>query len=459
MNPICCGVVALAVLVLVLHATLPALAATAKESNYRGWKTLALDNGLIEVQIAPAIGGRIVQLKLTGFEYLWVNDQLAGTVPPASGVGPNGEWLNFGGDKLWPAPQGWERDDQWHGPPDPVLDGSAHAATVLAKTGSPVSIQLTSQKDKRSGIQFSRVVKVFDNAAHVSIDSTMTNTDTRPRRWGIWEVTQHNVANRQRAGYNKNMSAYCPVNPKSIHRDGFYILFGLVNNPEFRVDPNTGMMKVHYQRRVGKIGMDCSAGWLAVVNGTDGYVFVERFRYYPDKPYPDESSVEFWTHGPGQWVQGDQVLEMKDDPVECPYFMESEVLSPFAELKPGESYSFHLDWYAAKISGNYPVLDCTNVGVTCEPFAAKAGGGTLTLSGRFGVFYPGTSRAIFLDADDREIGKADLRLAVSPTEPVALSAEATRGITVPANSAKVSLILIDRMGRVLGELSRSDIRK
>ncbi len=39
-------------------------APTVDPSTYRGWKTLALRNELIEVQVAPAIGGRVIQLKL-----------------------------------------------------------------------------------------------------------------------------------------------------------------------------------------------------------------------------------------------------------------------------------------------------------------------------------------------------------------------------------------------------------
>ena len=38
------------------------------------------------------------------------------------GDGSLGAWKNYGGAKTWPAPQGWDNDQQWHGPPDPVLD-------------------------------------------------------------------------------------------------------------------------------------------------------------------------------------------------------------------------------------------------------------------------------------------------------------------------------------------------
>jgi len=109
---------------LAVLAAAPAPGASAGKSTYRGWESLALSNGLVEVQIVPQIGGRVIQFKLGDHEFLWVNPQLAGKLPPPSGLGPKGEWLNYGGDKLWPAPQGWGGDDQWPGPPDAVLDGS-----------------------------------------------------------------------------------------------------------------------------------------------------------------------------------------------------------------------------------------------------------------------------------------------------------------------------------------------
>src|SRR5439155_227580 len=70
--------------------------------------------------------------------------------------------------------------------------------------------------------------------------------------------------------------------------------------------------------------------------------------------------------------------------------VESEVLSPMASLKPGQSYSFQNEWAVAKIGGNLPILDCSNVGVTCESLTVKDG----KVTGRFGVFYTGTAEVL-----------------------------------------------------------------
>ena len=120
------------------------------------WESIDLKNGLIEVEAVPEIGGRIIQYKLGDYGFFWVNEDLAGKEIPASRLGPKGEWLNYGGDKLWPAPQGQGSEEEWPGPPDAVLDGGPFTAEVTKEDGRPVSIQMTSLKDKQSGVQFTR---------------------------------------------------------------------------------------------------------------------------------------------------------------------------------------------------------------------------------------------------------------------------------------------------------------
>ena len=443
-------------------------AQTAKESTYRGWKTLALSNRLIEVQVAPEIGGRVIQFTLGDFEYLFVNDELAGKTPPASGLGPDGEWLNYGGEKLWPAPQGWDNDRQWPGPPDAILDGSPHQGRILVAGGDTPTVRLTSRKDPRSGIRFSRSIQVFDRTTRMHVDATMTNIDDKPRRWGIWSVVQHNAANREGQGHNDKLRVYCPMNRKSVFPDGYKVMFGLANNLSWQPDHERGMMTVHFQRRVGKIAVDCSAGWVATVNGQSGHVFVQRFRHMPERPYPDRASVEIWLHGLGQFIVAGELNEMADDPVECPYLIETELLSPFAELEPGQSYTYGYDWYAAAIGGDYPVLDCTEVGVTCEPLEAKLDDaklddakpddGRLVLRGRFGVFHQGTTGIALLDAGGKRLARAKSRRPVTPTEPL-LPRNAAIGRAIPPETKTVALEVYDAEGEIVGELARAALAR
>jgi len=383
-----------------------------------------------------------MQLKLDDFEYLWVNNQLAGKPPTVTGVGENDSWLNYGGSKIWPAPQGWANDKFWPGPPDAVLDGSPHAGSILTSDGKTASVQVISQKDKRSGIQFTRRVKIFENAAHIGIDCEMKNIDSKPRRWGIWQVTQHNTANRQALGYDENVHVYCPINAKTQHPNGYIIIYGPNDNPEFTVQD--GLMSAKYLHRVGKIGLDCSAGWYALVNETYGYVFVERFDWQPNREYPDDSSFELWTQGEGMIQAYGKDIKMPDKLEENPYLLETEVLSPFATMKPGESASFHSDWYATKIGDHLPVISCSSVGVISEPLQASRSGSKLTIqSGHFGVFERGNATLAFLDDSGTVLGRSAARVSVSPKQP--LTTEELRKLTenaeIPAKAVKISVVL------------------
>jgi hypothetical protein len=420
------------------------------------WDSIELKNDLIEVEAVPEIGGRIIQYTLGEYSFFWVNDELAGKAIPPSRLGPNGEWLNYGGDKTWPAPQGRDNEEQWPGPPDAVLDGGPYAGEVTKRDGQAVAIRMTSEKDKQSGIQFSRIVKIFDGTTHVCIDTTMKNIGTKRRRWGIWTVTQFDTSNRHGDGHNENYWAYCPLNPNSMYHRGYNVMLGLVGHPSYKPDYENGMMRVHYDYHVGKIGMDSSAGWVATLDATDGYMFVHRFGYEPGKAYPDNALVEFWLNGPGEIVAwGREIEKMPDD---MPYLMESEVLSPFAALEPGESYTFGHDWYAAKVPPGCVVVDCSDVGITCKELSAKVCGGQIRLDGEYGVFYEADARIVLLDGNDKQIKKVYDDFAVTPLKALVLSEVKLAGeVTVPEDAAKAAICLYDAKGQLIGELGKAAI--
>jgi len=375
-------------------------------------KSLRLDNGLIAVQVDPALGGRIMEYALGGKNFLWVNPELACQPPPPGGLAPDGGWLNYGGDKLWPAPQGWDNARQWPGPPDAVLDGLPHALRKLSAT----AFRLTSGKDPLSGVQFSRVVRIFPETTRVSFTATMKNIDTKPRRWGIWAHTQLNAA-LPNGQPNRRMQACCPLNPRSHFPQGYAVIFGAKDNPSFQREGN--LMRVRYRCKVGKIGLDSPAGWVATMDGTTGHVFVQRFVYAPDKKYPDGSSVEFWLNGQGKIHAYNKEITMRPKPPENPYIFESEVLGPFARLEPGESTTWQYDWYACTVSG-LRVVDCTEAGVIVKPLRVSIHAGRVRLRGSFGVFAPGTLEARFFDAKGKPISVTTLDHSVSPLRPVLL---------------------------------------
>lgn len=424
-----------------------AAASSSVERAYRGWKTICLSNGLVELQVLPDIGGRIIQFKLGGKEFLWVNPQLAGKLPPSNGLAADGGWFNVGGDKLWPAPQGWDNDRQWPGPPDAVLDGQPYHVEELPCRGDEAAIRLTSGKDLRSGIQFSRVVRLSGGAARVCFEATMKNIDTRPRRWGIWAHTQLDGGKADGSGHNPLLRAWCPLNATSHFPKGYSVIFGAPDNPSFQADPQRGLMHVHYQYQVGKIGLDSRAGWVATVDGESGAVFVQRFMFEPEKDYPDGSSVEFWLNGVGRIRAYKRDIVMPTSAAENPYVFESELLSPFAQLKPGQSYTWRYDWYAANTGGDFPVIGCNEAGVIAEPLRANPTATGWRLRGRFGVFAESALHIEWRDGNGHALGRSLLNRNSTPLKPLALD----ETLVAPAGARTAALFAV-------GELATVDLR-
>lgn len=330
-------------------STLCSQAAT--ETNYHGWKSITLTNEFNSLQITPDLGGRIIQLEFNGANLFWENPALFGKSSPETGLDENGEWMNYGGEKLWPAPQGWDNDRQWGGPPDPVLDGGVYASEI--RDGQ--TVHLRSKVDPVTGIRFERTIEMIPGTSGVAINATMTNEGKKDIRWGIWSNAQLDASvNGKR---NEKFKVYCPINPDSKFVRSYNVLFGLVNNPQWQADRESGLMTIHYMHHVGKAVLDSPGGWLASVNGETGNVFVQCFDYEADREYPDNASVEVWTQGLGSFYAWGKVNAMSNDTAKNPYLVESETISPFAELKPGESYEYRYKWFTANIGGDYPVID------------------------------------------------------------------------------------------------------
>jgi len=82
--------------------------ATVDDHNGWGWQSIVMQNGLVTVATVPAIGARIMQYDVGEHSSIFVNpSEIGETHEPDQGT-----WFNYGGYKVWPAPQ-----DRWGWPP------------------------------------------------------------------------------------------------------------------------------------------------------------------------------------------------------------------------------------------------------------------------------------------------------------------------------------------------------
>jgi hypothetical protein len=277
----------------------------------------------------------------------------------------------------------------------------------------------------------------------------MKNISRRPVRWAIWEVTQQDTAaSNDPHHFNHDFWAYCPLNPRSFHPNGFSPLFGQANHPSFRPDSRNGLLAVKYDDRVGKAGLDSDGGWLAVVNGQSDHCFVAQFTFFPQATYPDHASVEFWLNGAGEFILNGGAITNAADPRQTPYLMETEILSPLVRLQPGEEYHFRIDWFATRCPK--PVLGMTSAGVLSKRLTLSRMNDSARLDGVFGVFYRGRAEAVFAARDGRIIGRENLG-AVEPDRVFRL----TKQVRLSEDAFRVTVRVIDDEEQDRGELGHA----
>lgn len=387
---------------------------TAWTGEFRGWSAAHANNGLITVVAVPDIGGRIMAYDLGPYPFVYVDRDLAGqlfTPEENLGDGTLAAWKNYGGDKTWPAPQGWDSKDQWHGPPDPVLDTGRYTLDVLESSDARGTIAMTSPPDRRTGVQITRQATISRGSSRVTLRLTFQNVLNEPIRWSIWDVMQLRAERRLPDGsltHEPACAVTTPLNPNSRYPGGFNVMFGDKENPQWRVDEEEGLFVAPYMWEIGKVGIDSLAGWVAFANAAAGYAFAEQHRVEENAEYPDDGArVECWTIGRGQVDNLD--YEGRDI-----YLMETEVLSPFLTIEPGEQRSFTITWGSCRFIGDL-VVDVTDAGCVGERLSSDPSGEFVHLTGQFGTFDVGELVMVWTGEDGRDL----VETALGPTTPLA----------------------------------------
>ena len=154
---------------------------------YNGWpEAYRLANGTVEVIVVPSVG-RVMRYGFVGGpNVLWENSFLLGktAVPARAG----GDWQNFGGDKIWPWPQGeWGQRTGRDWPPPTAADHAPHQAAVVG----PGVLRLTSPIMAGYGVRIVRDVELAPSGTRVRIRSRLAKVrDGAAFPVAAWSVTQ-----------------------------------------------------------------------------------------------------------------------------------------------------------------------------------------------------------------------------------------------------------------------------
>ncbi len=403
---------------------------TVQSTNYLGWEAEELANPWVKLEIVPQIGGRLIQVTFGGHDFLYINPQLKGKVLPLEGKGDDGR--NYGGDKIWPLPEGGQDEQHWSGGGN--LDSGPFTLQVLSQ-GPTCAVRLTGPVNPEIGQRYIRDISIGADTPVISFHVVMQNMSGFPQTWSEQTITEYPTSNPSGSeNFNDKFWGVTAINPASPYLNGYHVRTGPAENPAFSV--SNGTLRVHWNDIMQEVWIDSPSGWLAAVDGMSGYTMVERHHIDPTAEYPSKATIIFYSSGPPE--TRNQHTEPREGP-----FVEAEMNSPMVELAPGESYAMDTQWYPTRMGEDFKTT--TYSGVIGTPLTATATPAGLVLSGNFGVFYAGDLVAHFYG---RGAGGTAKLMSVTPLEPVHLQTT----IQAPPKTTRVSVHLVDSTGLDRGPL-------
>jgi hypothetical protein len=420
-----------------------------KAVDFHGWKAHEIANPWVRLTIVPQLGGRLMQVTFGDHDFLFVNDQLKGQYFPPEASLAQRKWFNYGGDKIWPMPEGEDDEQHWASTVGAVLDAGPFSLEVLSRQGATCAVRLTGPPDPQVGLQYIREITLAADSPEIRFRATMKNSTGYPVRWSEQSVSQYNAADpKNPSDYNHDFWGIVPANPHSTYLNGYHVRTGPGSNPSYEV--RDGLFTVHWSNIGGEVWIDSPGPWLAVVDGSTNYTMIERFHYQHDAEYPEKSTVIFYTTGPER-----RTPPATERPPNAPppiHYMEAEINSPMIELAPGESYTMQTEWLPTRMGSAFKTA--TWAGVIGEPLTAERTPDGLVIAGTFGVFFTGHLSARLYDRGGLAVGSLTLP-DVNPLEPVALHAT----VQAPADAARVSVHLVDAHGVDRGPLGEAQIKE
>lgn len=247
----------------------------------------SLTSGRTIIRIDPAVGARIISLKLGGYEFLTGSDIMPG---------------NYG-STFWPSPQ-----SAWNWPPPAVLDNEPYSSEIRGDT-----LEFFSAEDQRTGL---RVSKEFfpGRDGRINIVYSMTNVTNSFLKAAPWEITRVHKGGILFFPVGNN-----PLGKKTFEQAPASIVDGIAWYRDSLKRPSENLLTT-------AIG---TAGWAAYA--IDGKLFVKKFPDVgKDEVAPGEGEISFYVSKEADYV-------------------EFEIQGEYRALFPGERTSWHVEWIAADI--------------------------------------------------------------------------------------------------------------
>jgi hypothetical protein len=384
---------------LILTISLSSLFGQCRIENveYAGWRAVQMANPWVKLAITPQLGGRLMQVTFGEHDYLFVNQQLKGQSFSPEVSAAQKHWFNYGGDKIWPMPEGNNDEQHWPGAAGEPLDSGAFNPQILRQEAI-CAVRLTGPNDPAIGQQYIRDISIGADSPVISFHAVMKNINGFPQVWSEQSVSQYDAADPQNPSQpNTDFWGFTPINPRSAYLNSYHVRTGAASTPGYTVRED--LFAVQASRAGGEVWIDSPGEWLAVVDGATKYTMVERFPYQRNADYPGQATVIFFTTG-----QNRRNTPNPDLPRPQIHYMEAELNSPLVRLEPGETYAMDTRWFPTRMGSDFKTA--TYAGVVGQPLSATSSAGGVMLTGEFGCFFPGRLEIRFYDRRKTQRGCA-----------------------------------------------------
>lgn len=283
--------------------------------NYHGWpESVRLANETIELVALTVVGPRVIRLAFLGGENMF--HELEAT---SGKIGPADKWTNYGGHRLWHAPEVMPRTYSPDSSPLELVSEENGAVRLVAKTEASTGIQKEMRVAIGAGV-----------STAVRVDHLLTNHNPWTVQLAPWGISVVGSAGR----------VILPQEPYQAHgaSGNFLPARPLVLWPYTDMsDPRWRWGKRYLQlssnasvKEPQKAGIYNSQGWGAYTRASDGGLLLIFTQPDPHgaEAYPDfGSNYETYTAGD---------------------FQELETLGPMVHLSPGETVTHTEYWILFK---------------------------------------------------------------------------------------------------------------
>ncbi len=389
-----------------------------------------------------------MQVSFNGHAYLFVNPKYKGkNISPADAAG---RLIYYGGDRIWPLPEGNHDEQHWAVASTP-LDDDPYTFTILSENAL-CAVRLVGPPDPTTGLLYMREISLGSNSPEIFFHALMKNVTAHSVTWSVQSVSPYSLSGQNDSlQSNYDFWAFTPVNTHSSYLNGFHIRDGLASDPSYSV--KDGLFRLHWTRLESEVWVDSIAGWLAVVDGASQYAMVEKTKYIGGSTYPGKATMIFFKNGPMLQIDGQGIPYLASKGLSNPpYFVEAELNSPMVDLAPAETYEMDTTWFPSRMGRDFTAM--TDAGLVGQPLTATVAAEGLELSGNFGVFFPGKLVAYLYNDGGRKISEVSVE-SVNPQDQVELH----QSLAAPKGVARVSLHLIDLNGGDRGSLGEAFVTR